>query len=65
MRMTERPVMTGSHPLLLLVLQCILHRFGVINAAKQDYASGFNGFNVVTECVVPGMVALSYDDGIS
>lgn len=25
----------------------------------------FNGLNVITKCVVPGMVALTYDDGVS
>ena len=27
-------------------------------------ANGWHGLNVVTECQVPGLVALTYDDGI-
>lgn len=40
--------------------------FGCIGALEEvNLEKRYHGMNVITQCVVPGMVALTYDDGVS
>jgi len=58
-------ILINSFAVVLMILIASVHASAKMHPEALKTIEKFNSLNVIKQCVVPGMVALTYDDGVS